>query len=312
MPFQVINSTKFTLRFSRLEGGCSCYEFHLSDKELPPGQAMKGRVKFQVPKHHHVSTYGVHADLFSSSGENIGRLELFGDIAGNLHLSAPETSTLQLHGVTEFLLPLTISSPVKKENLIVEELESFEGLDVVATVVERGQRLYLQVAAPNTRQDGSFVSGRLRIRDSVTEKSIDWPMLFICQSHLDIVPSVARLRSVPSDDVPDVAKELLNSSGKILSGQFMLKINQAAKDVDAQQQKKTGRDLDDLDVTIRATCGETPVVLTSVRLSPSIYRVKVYLTESQFDRLSDKERVIDWGVNVGDKSYRHAVSILFE
>ena len=281
LKLKIRNNTKNDFSFSSVKPGCSCYSFELPNRKIPANKDIDARVKFAAPASSPKADYGVGADFIGENGAMIGRIAIKAKVNGNLYIEPPVNVRVKSAEVSEILLPIYLTEPNKISNLEVDGEDSFEENEVVGTIFEKENQPYLRVLFRSPNRNFSTTSGTLTIRDKVSLKKIDLPLLLIEQAPVEVLPMITSFRETTGDQ----------GSTQFVT-KCLLKIN---TDPEIVTEKEP-------DVEVSATINGRPLTVKANRLSRNVYRI--FASSSQEDLSpSATEKVkqkINWEIKINN------------
>jgi hypothetical protein len=297
LSLTIKNRTQERFAFVTVNPGCNCYSFKVPFSGIDARESAEATVEFQVPQYSPKSSYSVGAEFVGKKNAVVGRVSATGSIRGNLFVEHPESVRLRGRQISEIMLPVIFSAPIKSQDLVVSGQDSFGDLEVVGQIVAGDEgSFFLKVLVQNRDRDGSAIGGTLKIKDSVSEKAIEVPLLLIEQAAVEILPVISTFRQKSQKEAdPPVLDCLLKFDEMVV-----------ADSVAEKQGEEHG-----VDLSVMAKIKGIPLKLKIDKLSRKVYRVHVEAPEELVsgDDLGDS---IEWNVQVNAREFNILTQFRFD
>jgi hypothetical protein len=291
LTLKIKNTDQDEFRFSRSVSGCDCTSFKIAHNKISSGESIDAVFSFKIPDSSSKSEYSVSARFLTDNGAEAGLISVSFAVAGNLHVQFSSNSRLKSTEISEILMPIIVSSPIEVSNIEVDGEDSFEGIDVLASIILIDGSPMLRVIVQNLMRDGSAVSGRLTVRDTITKKTVEVPMLLIEEAPIQVAPLIINFRKIN------------NTNEDSFQSRCILKFNHLPEEGDEAETEPA--------VFAYASFNGKPLNVDISRLSRSVFRLKITSTVKEIDAQEDATKII-WEIKRGEKTYNTETFVSIE
>jgi hypothetical protein len=270
VELEIENRTGDPLKFAAVKPDCVCYDFKLDERSVDHGNKMSASIKFRCPSAVKDTESGVFLTFLNEAKEDIGRVGLVYQIGGNLFVEAPYSVKLNQKGLTEFLMPVIYTDPVKFESLILSGQETFESLDLQATLVKNDEGTFIKITSGASNRDGNSISGELLLEDKESKRKIKVPLLIVEQTPIEISPLFIHFRT---------------GKDGVARAQALIKVNISAEDdiAAADDEKNVPKEKKVAGIgklVVDADVSGTKISTDVSELTHNIYRVRLTAPET--------------------------------